>query len=58
MAEAMTIQEFRLEEDELKDALNYARGHIVRGDIEAALNSVADAQNVLDRIEQRLEQCK
>jgi hypothetical protein len=50
------IKEFTLAEDEVKDALNYARGHLILNDHAAALNSAVDAQMAMDRLVQLLEE--
>lgn len=47
---------FNLECDALNDAMNYALGHVIQNDKDAALNSVTDAKLALDRIEEMLEE--
>jgi hypothetical protein len=49
------VNEFSRAEDEVKDAFNYARGHLIRGDRDAAVNSAADAQIAMDRLLDLLE---
>lgn len=49
------LKQFTLTEDEIKDALNYARGHLIHGDRDAALNSATDAQMAMDRLVELLE---
>lgn len=50
------LNQFNLEVDAVNDALNFARGHVVLNDVDAALNSLMDAQTAMDRIEELLEE--
>lgn len=55
MAIEHLIKEFTLAEDEVRDALNYVRGHLILNDRDAALNSAVDAQMAMDRLVELLE---